>query len=150
MFALLAAGGPTEDMLLETVGLDRLHWLGLRLWLGFKGDGQWRTDRRWVWWQWRVWTDRGRQGRRALISQRGFSEGRRRWHWWWSCYNGWWRAGFTITALEKVVHTFAAHDWFEGQGALQPLQLKEKVKMLFRKASVVKNGAKLQALPEEL
>lgn len=44
--ALLAAGWPTEDMLLEAVGLDRLHWLGLRLWLGFEGDGQRRTDRR--------------------------------------------------------------------------------------------------------
>lgn len=30
VFASLAGGGPTEDMLLETVSLDRLGRLGLR------------------------------------------------------------------------------------------------------------------------
>ncbi len=43
--ASLAAGWPTEDVLLETVSLDRLHRLGLRLWLRFGGHGQRGTDR---------------------------------------------------------------------------------------------------------
>lgn len=35
-------------------------------------------------------------------------------------------AGVAVAALEKVVHAFAAHDRLEGEGTLQPLQLRQK------------------------
>lgn len=126
MFASLAAGRPTEDVLLETVRLDRLHRLGLRLWLGFGGHGQRGTDRRWVRWQWGVGTVRRGAGGRALIGQGGFREGGRRQRGWRCGDEGWGRARLAVAALEKVVHTLAAHDRFEWQGALQPLQLGDK------------------------
>lgn len=123
VFALLAAGGPTEDVLLETVSLDWLHRLSLRLWLAF---GQRGTDRRWVWWQWGVGTNGRRMWGTALVGQGGLCEGGRGWRGWRGSDEGWGEAGFAVAALEKVVHTLAAHNWFEGQGALQPLQLKGK------------------------
>lgn len=130
VFASLAAGGPTEDVFLETVRLDRLHRQGLRLWMAFGGQWRWRTDGRRVWWlwQWGVGTDgRGKWGR-SLVGQRGLGEGRRRWRGWRCGNKGGGEARFTIAALEKVVNTLAAHDWFERQGPLQALQLKDKVK----------------------
>lgn len=149
MFASLAAGRPTEDVLLETVGLDRLHRLGLRLLLGFGGHGQRGTDRRWVWRQRGVGTDGRGMGGRVLIGQGGFREGGRRWRGWRCGDEGWGRAGFTVIALEKVVHTLAAHDRFEGQGALQPLQLKDK-KQKRRYVGDLEEYVKLQPVSREL
>lgn len=66
-------------------------------------------------------------GRRTLIGQRGGGDGGRRT--WQGCRGsdeGGRSAGFAVIALEKVVHTLATHDGFEGQGALQSLQLKDK------------------------
>lgn len=128
VFASLAAGRPTEDVLLETVSLDWLRQLSLRLWLGFGRHRQRGTDRRWARWQGEVGTARRGMWGRALIGQGGFGEGGRRWRRWRCSDKGWRKTGFTVTALEKVVHTLAAHDWLEGQGALQPLQLKGKTK----------------------
>lgn len=128
VFASLAAGWPTEDVLLETVSLDWLRQLSLRLWLGFGRHRQRRTDRRWVRRQGEVGTARRGMWGRALIGQGRFGEGGRRWRWWRRSDKGWRKTGFTVTALEKVVHALAAHDWLEGQGALQPLQLKGKTK----------------------
>lgn len=126
VFASLAAGGPTEDVLLETVSLDRLHRLGLRLWLGFGGHRQRGTDGGRLRWQRQVGTaGRGvRVG--ALVGRGAFGEGGRRWRRRRCGDDCRGKAGFAVAALEKVVHALAAHDWFEGQGALQPLQLEDE------------------------
>lgn len=59
-----------------------------------------------------------------LVAQGAIREGgRRRWRWR-RADKGW--SSFTIAALEEVVHTLAAYDRFEGQGALQPLQLEKR------------------------
>lgn len=126
MFALLAAGGSAEDVLLETVGLDRLCGLRRRLWLGFGSHGQRGADGRRARRQRGVGTDGRGVGGRALVGQGGFGEGggrlrgRRRGD------EGRGKTGVSVAALEEVVHAFAAHDRLEGKGALQPLQLKDK------------------------